>query len=74
MTTTAAAPSEICDALPAVIVPSLAKAGRSFDSDSTVVSARTPSSAVTMTGSPLRCGTATGAISSANLSAAAAAR
>ena len=44
ITTTAAAPSEICDAEPAVIVPSLLKAGRSLDSDSAVVSPRTPSS------------------------------
>ena len=38
ITTTAAAPSEICEAEPAVIVPSLAKAGRSLPSDSAVVS------------------------------------
>ena len=44
---TAAPPSEICDALPAVTVPSFAKAGRSFPSDSIVESARTPSSIVT---------------------------
>ena len=50
MTTTAAAPSEICDAEPAVIVPSLANAGRSRPSDSTVVSARTPSSSLNSIG------------------------
>ena len=38
ITTTAAAPSEICEDVPAVIVPSLAKAGRSLPSDSAVVS------------------------------------
>jgi hypothetical protein len=37
MTTTAQAPSEICEAEPAVIVPSLAKAGRRLASDSVVV-------------------------------------
>ena len=65
MTTVAAAPSEICDALPAVIVPSLANAGRRPPSDSAVVPGRTPSSVSTTIGSPLRCGIATGAISSA---------
>ena len=40
----AAAPSEICDALPAVTVPSLAKTGRSFASFSAEVSSRNPSS------------------------------
>ena len=64
ITTTAAAPSEIWDAEPAVMVPSLLNAGRSLDSDSAVVSPRTPSSVVTITGSPLRCGTATGTTSS----------
>ena len=37
MTTTAAPPSEICEALPAVMVPSLVKAGFSAPSDSAVV-------------------------------------
>ena len=55
MTTTAAAPSEICDAVPAVMVPSLRKAGRSLAKDSTVVSARMPSSVSTTT-SPRRAG------------------
>ncbi len=65
MTTRAAAPSEIWLALPAVIVPSGEKAGFSLASDSTVVSGRTPSSVSTTRGSPLRCGTFTGVISSA---------
>ena len=47
MTTTAAPPSEICEALPAVIVPALSKAGRSAASDSAVVPGRTPSSVST---------------------------
>ena len=47
-----------------MIVPSLVKAGRSLPSDSAVVSPRTPSSAVTTIGSPLRCGIATGTTSS----------
>ena len=38
------APSEICEAEPAVMVPSLLNAGRSLASDSAVVSPRTPSS------------------------------
>ena len=59
MTTTAQAPSEICEAEPAVMVPSLLNAGRSLPSDSTVVSARTPSSAVTWM-SPPRAFTVTG--------------
>ncbi len=66
ITTTAAAPSEICEAEPAVMVPSLVNAGRSLASDSTVVSARTPSSTLNSIGSPLRCGIDTGTISSSN--------
>ena len=66
MTTTAAAPSEICDELPAVSVPSLRNAGRSRASESADVLARTPSSSVNSIGSPLRCGMPTGTISSAN--------
>ena len=66
ITTTAAAPSEIWDAEPAVIVPSLVNAGRSRDSVSTVVSGRMPSSSEKTIGSPLRCGISTGTISSAN--------
>ncbi len=53
------------DALPAVTVPSLAKAGRSFASVSTVVPWRGYSSSSTVM-SPLRWGTVTGAISPAN--------
>src|SRR6266568_257403 len=64
ITTTAAAPSEICEDVPAVIVPSLANAGRSLASASTVVSARMPSSSRHSIGSPRRCGMSTGAISS----------
>ena len=64
ITTTAQAPSEICDAEPAVIVPFLSKAGRSLPSDSAVVSPRMPSSWLTTTGSPLRCGISTGTTSS----------
>ena len=66
ITTTAAAPSEIWDAEPAVMVPSLLNAGRSRASDSTVVSARMPSSSVKSIGSPLRCGISTGTTSSSN--------
>ena len=65
--TIAAAPSEIDEALAAVIVPSLAKAGRSLARDSAVVSPRTPSSVSKTTGSPLRCGTSTATTSSPNV-------
>src|SRR4051794_26327319 len=67
MTTTAQAPSEICEAVPAVIVPSLAKAGLSLDRLSTVVSGRMPSSSRNSIGSPLRCGMKTGVISSSKI-------
>jgi hypothetical protein len=73
ITTTAAAPSEIWEAEPAVIVPSEEKAGRNRARLSTVVSPRTPSSVLKRTGSPLRCGISTGAISSSNRPLAAAA-
>ena len=63
ITSTAAAPSEICEALPAVIVPSVSKAPRNLASDSGVVSLRIPSSVSTRSGSPLRWGTFTAAIS-----------
>ena len=66
MTTTAAAPSEICDADPAVTVPSAANAGRSLARLAAVVPGRTPSSSDTVIGSPLRCGTVTCTISSSN--------
>ncbi len=64
MTTTAQAPSEIWEADPAVMVPSAAKAGRSLARVCAVVSPRTPSSSLTITGSPRRCGISTGTISS----------
>ncbi len=63
MTTRAQAPSEICEAEPALMVPSAAKAGRSFASVSAVVPGRTPSSSLTTIGSPLRCVIDTGTIS-----------
>ena len=63
MTTTAEAPSEICEALPAVIEPSRANAGRKPPNDSGVVPGRMPSSVSTRSGSPLRWGTSTGMIS-----------
>ncbi len=52
-TTSAAAPSLICEALPAVTVPRLAERGRSLPSASSDVSGRGPSSCVTIV-SPLR--------------------
>ena len=48
-----------------MIVPSLLNAGRRRPSDSVVVSARMPSSSANTIGSPRRCGTSTGTISSA---------
>lgn len=45
--TNAAAPSVICAELPAVMVPSLLKAGRRLASESVVVPFRTPSSSAT---------------------------
>ena len=47
-TTTAPAPSEVCELLPAVTLPFAAKAGRSLASTSREVSARGPSSAATV--------------------------
>ena len=67
ITTTAQAPSEIWEAEPAVMVPSLVKAGGSLASFSSVVSGRMPSSVSTTIGSPLRCGMVTGTISSAKI-------
>ncbi len=64
ITTTAAAPSEICEAEPAVMVPSGAKAGRRVPNEAAVVPGRTPSSSRTTTGSPRRAGMVTGTISS----------
>ena len=66
ITTTAAAPSEICEADPAVTVPSAENAGRSLASDAAVVPGRTPSSSEIVIGSPRRCGTVTLTISSSN--------
>ena len=66
MTTSAAAPSEICEALPAVIVPSGPNAGGSWASESGVVSGRMPSSASTTETAPRRPVTSTAAISSAD--------
>ncbi len=63
---TAAPPSLICEAFPAVMLPALSNAGRRLASDSSVVSARTPSSTLTTTGSPLRWGTSTLMISVSN--------
>ena len=63
---TAAPPSEIWQALPAVMVPVLVEgrlAGRRATRRS--CPGRTPSSVSTTIGSPLRWGTATGTISSA---------
>jgi hypothetical protein len=65
ITTTAQAPSDNCDADPAVIVPSSLKAGGSKASLSAVVPGRTPSSVSTVT-LPPRAGTVTGTISSAS--------
>ena len=65
VTTTAAPPSEIWEALPAVIVPVGLKAGFSLASDSSVVSGRMPSSRATTTGAAFLCGISTGTTSSA---------
>ena len=65
VTSTMAAPSLMPEALPAVTVPSLAKAGRSLASASSVVPWRGCSSASTVTG-PLRVSIVTGTISSLN--------
>jgi hypothetical protein len=67
MTTTAQAPSEICEAEAAVIVPSFANAGFSRARLSTVVSGRMPSSSRNSIGSPLRCGMSTGVISASKM-------
>ncbi len=56
-----------------MIVPSGRNAGRSLASVSTVVAGRMPSSCVTVSDAPPRCGTVTPTISSANSPAAAAA-
>src|SRR6185503_4461538 len=69
MTSTAAAPSLIPDALPAVTLPCLSNAGRNAESASSVAPALMNSSLSNATGSPLRCGSITGTISSLNLPA-----
>ena len=63
ISTATAAPSLMPEALPAVTVPVLEKAGRSFCSVSKLVSGRGYSSSLMMM-SPLRVFTVTGAISS----------
>ena len=73
ITITAAAPSLMPDALPAVTEPALSKAGRRPASTSAVVLALMNSSLLNSTGSPLRCGMLTPTISSLNLPAACAA-
>ncbi|OIQ99558.1 hypothetical protein GALL_183070 [mine drainage metagenome] len=65
ITTTAAAPSFSPDALPAVTVPALSKAGLSPARLSAVAPWRTNSSVAKATGSPFLCGNGTGTISSA---------
>ena len=69
MTTTAAAPSLMPEALPAVTVPALSNAGRRPDKASRLVLRLTYSSVSNTTGSPLRWGITTGTISSLNLPA-----
>ena len=59
-----AAPSLICEELPAVTVPPSRNTGLRRPSLSSVVSGRGPSSVCTVTGSPFGCGTGTGTISS----------
>ena len=61
---TAAAPSLIPEALPAVTVPALSNAGRSWPSFSAVVPCFGYSSASNTTAGPLRCGISSGMISS----------
>ena len=65
MTTVAAAPSDSCEAFPAVMVPSGPNAGGSAASASEVVSGRMPSSRST-TVVPPRAGTSTATTSAAN--------
>ncbi len=68
ISTTAAAPSLMPEALPAVTVPSLSKAGLSFAASSILAPSRIYSSSATIV-SPFRVFTVTGAISSLNLPA-----
>src|SRR5660398_222478 len=65
-TTTAAPASLMPEALPAVTVPSFLNAGLRVPNPSAVVPARGCSSVSKVMGSPLRCGTSTGSISSLN--------
>ena len=65
ITTTAQAPSEICEAEPAVMVPSLRNAGAQLaERLGGRVAAHALVLAETTIGSPLRCGIETGTISS----------
>ena len=73
ITTTAAAPSLIPDALPAVTEPALSNAGRNPASASAVVFLLMNSSVLKIIGSPLRWGIETDTISSLNLPASCAA-
>ena len=73
ITTTAAAPSLIPDALPAVTEPALSNAGRKPASASAVVFLLMNSSVLKIIGSPLRWGIETDTISSLNLPASCAA-
>ena len=66
VTSIAAAPSFSPEELPAVTVPSLRKAGLSFERASRDVSRLGRSSVFTMIGLPFLCGIVTGTISSAN--------
>jgi hypothetical protein len=66
VTMTAAPPLEICDAFPAVIVPSGPKAGRKDARDSVVMSPRMPSSASKVSTAPFRPATSRETISWAN--------
>lgn len=66
ISTSAAAPAEIGEELPAVMVPVSENTGFSRVSASMVESGRIPSSWPTTTGSPLRCGTPTGTTSPSN--------
>src|SRR5476649_1056864 len=66
ITSTAAAPSLSPDALPAVTLPALSKAGRNPASTSALVLRLTNSSAAKTTGSPFFCAMENGRISSAN--------
>ena len=68
MTITAAAPSLIPDAFPAVTVPSFENAGRRLAKESILVVCLGNSSLSKIMSSPLRCGIDIGVISSRNKS------